>query len=248
MSEMVDCARPEAILDDEAVAKQIAQLEARLPIGARPRQLRLRSLLLGMLSCAAEHRPAHLSRVHESLRGLREADKSRLGVIASWHGRAHELTYRQVEYTNDLLCALLAKDHLDGGPSRLLSRLCDALVEASIAGDHKAASSSLAIDWSDLESFSNPPPAKGGCADPEASWGHRKGGGAGEKSELFFGYYFSLATMVHDEHQSAVPELVRQMTLTSCHLDPVPAQVASLEALTASGVVIGDVLADAPCG
>jgi len=251
---MVDCARLEALLDDEAVAKQIAQLEARLPIGVRPRQLRVRSLVLGMLLCQAAHRPAHLSRIHAALVGLGETDRWRLGVTATWRGRTHLLSYRQVEYTNDLLCAVLAKDDLsggpDGGPSPLLAQLCDALLEASIAEDHKMASTSLAIDWTDIESFSNPPSAKGGrCADPEASWGHRKGGGAGEKSELFFGYYLSLATMVAEagvtgETRSAVAELVRQMTLTSCHLDPVPAQVASLEARTASGVVIGDVLAD----
>ena len=246
---MTDLARLEALLDDEAVARQIAQLEARLPIGVRPRQLRVRSLVLGMLLCQAEHRPAHLSRIHAALVGLGETDRWRLGVTGDWKGRPHLLSYRQVEYTNDRLCAVLAKDDPDGGPSPLVAQLCDALLEASIAEHDRAASTSLAIDWTDIESFSNPPSAKGGrCADPEASWGHRKGGGAAQKSELFFGYYLSLSTMVAEagvtgETRSAVAELVRQMTLTSCHLDPVPAQVASLEALTASGVVIGDVLA-----
>jgi hypothetical protein len=36
----------------------------------------------------------------------------------------------------------------------------------------------------------------GTYADLEAAWVHRKGGGPGEKDELFFGYYLSLATMV----------------------------------------------------
>jgi len=250
MSEMVDCARLEALLDDEAVAKQIAAIELALPVGVRPRQLRVRSLLLGMLLCQAAHRPAHLSRIHAALVGLGETDRWRLQVLCDWKGRTHLLSYRQVSYTNDLLCAVLAKDDPDGGPSALLSALCDALVEASVAEDYRAASTALAIDWTDIESFSNPPPAKGGgCADPEASWGHRKGGGVGEKSELFFGYYLSLSTMVAEagvtgETRSAVPELVRQMTLTSCHLDPVPAFVPALARLTARGVVIGDVLAD----
>ncbi len=39
----------------------------------------------------------------------------------------------------------------------------------------KDASTSLAVDWIDLESFSRPPPrGTSDCADPEASWGHRK--------------------------------------------------------------------------
>ena len=48
------------------------------------------------------------------------------------------------------------------------------------------------MDWTDLESFSRPPPARGGdCADPEASWGHRKNNLLRSQDELFFGYYFS---------------------------------------------------------
>ena len=64
MSDPIDLARLEALLDDDGVAGEIIRLEARLPIGVRPRQLRVRSLVLGMLLCQAEHRPAHLSRIH----------------------------------------------------------------------------------------------------------------------------------------------------------------------------------------
>ena len=40
---------------------------------------------------------------------------------------------------------------------------------------YKSGSTALAVDWTGMETFSRPPPAKGGpCADPEASWGHRK--------------------------------------------------------------------------
>jgi len=42
-----------------------------------------------------------------------------------------------------------------------------------------------------------------------ASWGRRHAKKPGPKDELFFGYYFSLATMVNDENKDAVPELVR---------------------------------------
>ena len=52
------------------------------------------------------------------------------------------------------------------------------------------------MDWADLESFSRPPPARGGpCADPEASWGHRKNNLLRSENELFFGYYFSAGIM-----------------------------------------------------
>ena len=57
----------EAIVDDSGVA---ADIEALLPIGVRPRQLSVRTLLVGILSTLAEGRPAHLSRVHAALLAL----------------------------------------------------------------------------------------------------------------------------------------------------------------------------------
>ena len=41
-----------------------------------------------------------------------------------------------------------------------------------------------------------------------------------------------------------MPELVRRATLSSCHVDPVPAFVPALGELASSGVALGDVLAD----
>ena len=70
--------------------------------------------------------------------------------------------------------AALAKDQPDGLPSDPLARICGGLPEASIPEEFKDASTSLAADWTDLETFSRLPSAKRGpCADPEASWGHR---------------------------------------------------------------------------
>jgi hypothetical protein len=67
------------------------------------------------------------------------------------------------------------EDQPDGRPSPALQAACDDLPEAGIPAELKEASSSLAVDWSDLEPFSRPPPrGTGDCADPEASWGHRK--------------------------------------------------------------------------
>ena len=54
-----------------------------LPIGVRGRQLLVRTLLLGILLVLADHRPAHLTRVHHALTALPEADQARLGVIAA---------------------------------------------------------------------------------------------------------------------------------------------------------------------
>ncbi len=217
-----------------------------MPVGVRPRQLSVRTLLVAMVLTQHDGRPAHLTRVRAVLLGLSEEVKVRLGVVTEWRSGRHELTYRQVEYTASVLSDLLKKPHPDGSPSGLFQEVIDALIEASIPTEMKDASSSYACDWSDLESYSCPPPRRGGpCADMEASWGHRRGKGPGQRDELFFGYYFQLATMVADEGGEAVPDLVRRLLLTSCHLDPPPAFVRVLQDMVAGGVEMNDVLADA---
>jgi hypothetical protein len=219
-------------------------IEALLPVGVRRRQLPVRSWLLGVLLCLADGRPAHLTRAHEALVGLPEADRARLKVTDEWRRGPHLLTYRQTWTTTKSILAVLKKAPPDGEPSARLQELADALLEASVPAGAAELSTSLAVDWTDTESFARPPPSEGArTADPEASWGHRRGDGPGQKDELFYGYYLSLATMAADEGGPAVPELVRRATLTSCRLDPVPAIVPVLERLAGSAP-IGDVLAD----
>jgi hypothetical protein len=202
----IPLARIEEVLDACGVAPPI---EALLPTGVRHRQLRVRTLLAGMLLCQADHRPAHLTRVRDALTALPPADQARLGVLENWKAGPHLLTYRQAERTFGLVADALAKDAPDGLPSQALAVICDHLVEASIPDEHKHASTALAVDWTDVETFSRPPPrGTSDCADPEASWGHRAGGGPGQDSELFFGYYASAGTMMREENGPPVPELV----------------------------------------
>ena len=232
----------EEIIDASGVAPRI---EAMLPAGVRPRQLSVRTLLAGMCLAQAGHRPAHLTRVHQALIGLPEDDQRRLGVIADWKHGPHLLTYRQAEYTFGLVAGAAGKDQPDGLPSDQLQGTCDGLLEASVPEQFKDASTSLAVDWTDLESFSRPPPARGGgCADPGASWGHRKNNLLRSQDELFFGYYLSAAIMTREENGPAVPEFTRRATVSSCRHDPVRALVPVLTAMPAAGIPLGDVLAD----
>jgi hypothetical protein len=235
-------ARIEEIIDASGVAPRI---EALLPIGVRHRQLRVRTLLAGMMLTQADQRPAHLTRLRDALTSLPGPDQARLGVTEDWETGPHQLTYRQTERTFGLVTDALAKDAPDGLPSQVLAVICDDLLEASIPGQHKHASTALAVDWTDVETFSRPPPrGTSDCADPEASWGHRSGGGPGQDSELFFGYYASAATMMREEHGPPVPELARRMTVCSCHADPARALVPVLTAMPAQGIPLGDILAD----
>ncbi len=221
-------------------------IELMLPAGVRERQLKAGTLLTGMMLALADGRPAHLTRILEALTGLPEDDQRRLGVIEEWKSGPHQLTYRQVEHASRLIRKALAKAEPDGAPSADLQRLCDQLLEASIPAQLKDASTSLAVDWTDVEAWARAVPASspGTGADPEARWGHRNVNRKIELGEMFFGYYMPAATMVNDEDGPAVPELVRRITVCSSAHDPAAALVPVLADMAASGASPGDILAD----
>ena len=232
----------EEVIDASGTA---AQIEAMLPAGVRARQLSVRTLLAGMCAAHADHRPGHLTRVHRALVSLGEDEQRRLGVIADWKNGPHLLTYRQTEYTFGLVTDALAGHEPGGLPSGPLQAVCDGLLEASVPGELKDASTSLAVDWTDMESFSRPPPrGTSDCADPEASWGHRKNNLLRSEDELFYGYYLSAGIMMPEENGPAVPELTRRATLSSCRHDPVRAFAPVLTTMPGQGLPLGDILAD----
>ena len=222
--------------------------------------------------------PAHLVRVHHALLDLDTQDRHRLGIIADCKHGPHLLSYRQTERTFGLVVKALSRDTPDGTPSERLSEILDALLEASVQVLGEPATSSYAVDWTDHETWSCPPPKPKPatpdrqpatpsdtdhdhdhdhdhdadaaeeedqrCADPEASWGHRRGKHPGQKDEAFYGYYLQAATTVKDEHGPPVPELARRMHLASCDHDPPAALVPVLQRMTRDGIAIADVLAD----
>ena len=94
--------------------------------------------------------------MHQALVSLPEDDQRRLGVLADSKHGPHQLTYRQTEYTFGLVADAAGKDEPDGLPSDQLQGICDGLLEASIPEEFTGASRSLAVDWTDLESFSRP--------------------------------------------------------------------------------------------
>jgi hypothetical protein len=131
----VPLARLEAIVDASRVA---ARIQARLPVGVRPRQLTVRTLPIGMLLAAADERPAHLTRVHRALLALPVADQRRLGILTAWPTGAHALSYRQLEYTFKLIVCALSKPTPDGTPSAALSEVLDALLARWPTRQHSA--------------------------------------------------------------------------------------------------------------
>ena len=115
--------------------------------------------------------------MHGCLVRLPAADRRRLGVLVERHCVAHLLTYRRTEHLNHLLEKVLEKDVPDGTATTRLGDLLDALTDASVPVAYAKASSALALDWTDYESFAHPTGKDGVSADPGAAWEHRRGGG-----------------------------------------------------------------------
>ena len=239
---MIPLAAFEEIIDASGVAPRI---EAVLPIGVRPRQLSVRALLAGMCLTQADGRPAHLTRVHQALTSLPEDDQRRLGVIADWKRGPHQLTYRQTERTFGLVADAVAKDEPGGLPSGLLQGICDDLLEASIPDQFKDASTSLAVDWTDLESFSRPPPHGPATAPtPRPRGGTARTTCCAAKTSCSTATISPPAVMMPEENGPAVPELARRATVSSCRHDPVRAFAPVLTAMPAAGIPLGDILDD----
>ncbi|HYB23837.1 MAG TPA: hypothetical protein VED41_08570, partial [Solirubrobacteraceae bacterium] len=174
-----DLHRLEQIIDASGVSERIEML---LPIGVRPRQLSVRTLLIGILLALRDGRPAHLVRVHQALACLPEADRQRLGVRSQWKSGPHLLTYRQTERTFGLIVKALTKQTPDGQPSQTLSEIIDLLLEASVQVLGCPPSSALALDWTGYESFARPPRKKRAQSAQETGGGQEPATGAPQQS------------------------------------------------------------------
>ena len=154
--------------------------------------------------------------MHQALTALSGKDQRRPGVTRGVETRPPPVTYRQAERTFGLIAGALARDEPGGLPSDRLQRTCDDLLEASVPEEFKDASSSLAVDWTDMETFSRPPPANRRVRRPRGLRGHRKNNLLRRQDELFYGYYLSAGIMMPGENGPPVPELARRATLPSC--------------------------------
>lgn len=258
----------EAVVDVSGVATLLTD---RRPHGGRVAQLSARAVLVALMLGIDRHKSAHLAGAHEALVDLPVSDRIRIGAHCSTREALGDPTYRQFSSTHDVLVKVFdptpvpsfrgveAKDrqaHLDAarhgidvkGVSSAREEIVDRLVEASVPGPYKQMSSSLAIDWTDHETWSRPRAKDDPCPayDPDATWGHAKRNAPGAKEQPFFGYYAQVATMVADDGAGPVPELVRRIAFGPAEVDPPPLMATTLVRMAAEGVALGDVLAD--CG
>ncbi|MDQ2763101.1 MAG: hypothetical protein M3Y22_06310 [Pseudomonadota bacterium] len=256
------------ILDASGVPEM---LDGYLPAGGRPRQLSSHAVLLGVMVALDQGRPAHLEAAHRALSGLPFDEQLASGVAVTGNGECDFATYRQLEDTFSVVCRPIdpspvpsfrgvpeeertahlarARAGIDvSSRQAALFKVADALLEASVPELYKSASASLAVDWTDHETWSRPrakndtEPAN----DPDASFGHAKRNAPGAKDCVFYGYYAQVATMIADEGGPRVPELVRRMAFEAPRRDPAGVMAATLSRMATDGTPLGDVVAD--CG
>ena len=263
--------RRQAIEATIARSEVAGLLEAHMPKGGRPRQLPAHTLLCAMAFAIDEGRLAHLAAGWRTLQGLPSATRLRLRAALTRTGTLHDATYRQFSHAHRTMVGAIdpapvpsyrgvtegdraahleaVRDNIDTeAQEERLQSVLDQLVEASIPARYKGGSRSLAVDWTDHETWSRPR-AKDDpvpAPDPTASWGHAKRNAPGAKDHLFFGYYGQVATMVKEERGPNLPELVRRIAFHSPRTDPPAAMAEVLVRAYGAGVLPGDVLAD--CG
>jgi hypothetical protein len=233
-------------------------LESWMPRSGRPRELSPREILFAMLVAIDEDRVAHLAAGHEA---LFDSDPSRYkSVTYRQFTNTHQVMIRAIDPSPCPSFKGVADDnrraHLQSHRLKVdqlqaalrLETVTDALIDASVPAEYKYASSSLAIDWTDHETWSRPRPKDDPepSNDPDASWGHAKRNAPGAVEHLFFGYYAQVATMVKDDRGKGVPELVRGVEFLAPRHDPAAAMAEKLLRRSRNGLSFHDVLAD--CG
>ena len=236
----------EEIIDASGAAPRI---EAMLPIGVRPRQLSVPTLLTGMCLVQADGRPAAPD---PGAPGAAGADRGR--AAAAGRDRGLEARPARADLPADRAHFRPGHRGPRQGPARRAAlpgaagglrrpaTTCSKPVSRTSSRTPAPRWPWTGRTWSPSP---GPPPAKGGdCADPEASRGHRKNNLLRSQDELFFGYYLPAGIMMPDENSPAIPELARRATASSCRHDPVRVLVPVLTAMPAAGIPLGDVLAD----
>lgn len=237
----------------------------------RPRQLPVRTLLLGLLLIADDL--GWLTTAHEKLLSLNPTWRRELGITGrNPDGSDHSITYRQFEYLFNRLVRLLdstpvARRRQDETRSEAARRARAAMPDTTEAAvrdgrlvefiqsvldgsipDALRSHGHLAVDATDVETWATPPRRKNPSADLNAAWGQRSPREPGVKRGRFFGFIEEAAVLVPSENGPPIPELVRALELEPANAkdDNTEARMSlrMLERLTMRGIEPGDVLAD----
>lgn len=158
-----DVRRAEELVDRSGVVEVFEPL---LPTGGRPRDLSLRTLLVGIALTAAANGPLYVNRLHQVLLALHPRTQARLGV--AWtdrHGRSKQVTLRRVEHLYKNFARLVdGSEHFAGAglePAERAERdqrlglLTQMLLDASLPQDWTS-QGHIAVDATFIDANSRP--------------------------------------------------------------------------------------------
>jgi len=217
----------------------------------RPRQLRVRTLFVGMKLAVDTSKTACLTDVHALLTdGLSPSTQRDLGVIDGRTGAV--ITVHQVRR---LLSAIQAK--LDPSPATAaglapeeleqraasLQEVLDLMLAATMptTGDHTGG---YAVDGTGTWSWAKGRKRKDRSPDPDAAWGvktHKSG-----RTEAYFGYELHAVVRIGPTGAdgSDTPCLAERISVVPASTSPTRPVLDSLARMTADGHRIRDVVAD----
>ena len=232
-------ARLEPIIDRAEVCEPIETL---LPVGVRPRQLSVRTLLLGMLLVAVEGRPAHLRRVHQrcSRSPRRPAPARRARVLERRPAPAHlppaRVHLRRSSARSPTTRPTAPRHGCSQTSSTSSWKPASRPRRARVAAARARLDRPRNLGAPTPQSTAPPPPTRrppGGTAPPTTPPRPTRSTATTSKP-----------SPPSRRNGPAVPELVRRMHLAGCQHDP-PAQIIpTIQRMPQAGIPIGDLLAD----
>lgn len=256
----------ERIIDASGVVELVDPL---LPSKGRPRQLPLRTLLVGCVMTAMLKQPLHICRVREVLLDMSRKHRLRLGVsVFLSDGEIHDLTERQIYRLFANFISVIDPTPVPGfkgvaivdrqtkidsvQPSdeelsileERLQQVANRLLEGSIPAQFRNASTSYALDWTDADTWASGHRSFIPLADPDADWGARRSMEPGIKRAKFYGYDEQILTMTNDDDGPKVPELVRRIDLQASNEHDPEFSIPMIDRALADGLTINDLLAD----
>ncbi|MCB1256753.1 MAG: hypothetical protein KDB26_06595 [Microthrixaceae bacterium] len=241
----VEIRRAEAIIDRSGLVDELEEL-LRPGGNGRPRDISVRTSLVGVLLTAGHGKNLHLRQVHRVLtRDISRTQQDRLGVRFERRGehlgaRKRVLTYH---HFSRIVCALAAK--VDRSGEEYLQSIVDRLIDASIDSGPDP-SGHWAIDGTGVDTWANGLKSSKRRADQDAAWGHRTPTPQKSMSQKFFGYDLYGFTIVPaaGADGTAQPNLIGRIVVRPAASDDAEASLTGIDSVLAAGIPVERVLVD----
>lgn len=247
----VEVRRVEAVVDRSGLVDELeALLRPRDPISGRhngrPRDISVRTYLIGVLLAAGHGKNMHLRRVHWVLTNdISRTQQDRLGIRFRRRGDPGGAFRRILRYNHfsRITCALARKVDMAG--DEYLQSICDRLLDASCAAA-PVVSGDWAIDGTGVDTWANGLKGEKRRRDSDADWGYRTPTPQKSMSTKFFGYDLYGFTALPPKGTSGTeyPPLIRRVVVRAAPSDDAEASLAGIDTLRANGFPVNKVIVD----